>query len=299
MRFLIVSLLLISTSSFAQDEDGQKVPGRYTGEPKAVGDVAGSSPVTFNTGVLAIEHDGNGNLFYTSTLDDEVGLMDTTGNQIQVLFTANQGKSGSNPLGITGFAGNLFITDSLDDEVEIYSMAGAPLGVFSVVGQTPFPEGITYSPRRNSFFVVDGAFASDPPDSILEYATDGSFINQTVIPTLSNDGAAYDAQRCSVWVYESGGDSVTQYAEDNMAIVTTFAGTATAGFGGGEGVAVIGNTLYIMATATDTLVAFDISAAPGACPIVPVPSLSKYARVLLITLLLLLSIVIYRRRLAL
>ena len=38
----------------------------------------------------AIDHDGNGNLLYSSSTTGEVGVMDTAGMQIGVLFTASQ-----------------------------------------------------------------------------------------------------------------------------------------------------------------------------------------------------------------
>lgn len=286
---LILCLTLMPFAAFAQDEDGPSTPGVFSGSgPEGVGAVIGNVPVTFDTSVIGIEHDGSGNLLYTANTSDEIGVMGTDGAQIMALFTAAQG-TGTNPIGVTTDGSNFYVTDTVDDEVEIYDSTGAPIGTFSVLAQTGFPEGLTYSPETDQIFVIDGEFTTSPPDSILRYQTNGTFLGQTDLTTLSNDGAGYDPARCSVWVYESAGDSITQFSEFDQSILTTFAGTNTAGFGGGEGVAVIGDVLYVMAAGTDTLVSFDIADAPSVClagePVVEVPTLNWMGMVALFALL--------------
>jgi DNA-binding beta-propeller fold protein YncE len=290
LTFLVAGLgLPLSSASPAQDDQGPSAPGvSSTRGAAGLGAFIASVPVTFDTGVIGIEHDGNGDLLYTSNLTDDVGRMGTDGGQITSLFTASQG-TGTNPLGVTTDGTDLYVTDTVDNEVEIYSAGGAPLGTFSVLGQTAFPEGITYSPVSGRLIVVDGAFSTEPPDSLVEYTTGGALVDVTILAATSNDGAAYDPARCSVFVYDSAADNVTQYDENDLSVILgSFSGTSTEGLGPGEGVAVIGDVLYVMASGTDTLASFDISGAPSACLLVEpleVPALGPWGTAALLGLL--------------
>jgi DNA-binding beta-propeller fold protein YncE len=122
-----------------------------------------------------------------------------------------------------------------------------------VITQTTFPEGITYNPNTDHLYVVNGS----GENIVSEYQTDGTHVMNYPVLGSSQDGVAYDPVRDSYWLYDSGTDTVREY-DTSFNVITSFPGTANAGYGTGEGVAVIGDRLYVMATGTDTVVVFDI-----------------------------------------
>jgi len=216
----------------------------------AQGTVLGSFLInapTTNTPV-GLEHDGAGRLLHTEITADQMFVMDTNGNIIStVSITANSG----NPIGITTNGTNIYVTDTAGPGVgvDVYDLAGNYLSNFAT-GST-FPEGITFNPGTNHLYVVDGTASQ-----LFEYDLAGTLIATFPLNGSSIDGIAYDASSNSYWIYDSGTDRVRKY-NSSFTETLNFPGTTAAGFGAGEGVAVIGGVVYVCATAQDRVVLFD------------------------------------------
>ena len=146
---------------------------------------------------------------------------------------------------------------------DLYDGSGVYISSFPVDAYTTFPEGIAFNPLSGTLFVVNGSGGNQ----VHEFSTGGTWIANYPLPGTSQDGIAWDYLRNCFWVYDSGTDTVRQF---NPAFqpMATFPGTAAAGFGSGEGVAVIGDFLYVMATGSDLIVEFDISSASSAADLI-------------------------------
>ena len=260
---LVVAIGMVTGLAAAQDptdEPGGAAPQPAAPPPaaSALGDVIGTiTPPIGVVNPIGLEHDGSGNFYLTDNVGNQVVLMDTTGAQISSFSVA---ANSPNPLGITTDGSSIYVTDASGQDVDIYALDGTYVSSFSVFAETPFPEGITYNPLTGNLYVVDGAFASDPPDSILEYTPGGTLVNQTILSTLSNDGIAFDPNRFTYWSYESNGDTVIHYDLD-FSVLETFPGTNAAGYSDGEGVGVIGDSVYVAATSSNVIVEFDVTGA--------------------------------------
>lgn len=110
-----------------------------------------------------------------------------------------------------------------------------------------------------NIFVVGG----NGENRVFEYQPDGTFVAGFPINGASQDGVAFDAERCSFWIFDSGTDSARHYFFDGTAMTEqeSFPGTSVAGFSNGEGVAVIGDRLYVAGTGPFAVVVFDVSTA--------------------------------------
>lgn len=281
--FLLLFMTITALPALAANES--EAPGAATAKgpapispiQQAQGDVLGSFSAPGSLPVGA-ENDGNGNLLITDISGDTVYLIDTTGGIISSFSVAAQS---GNPIGVTTDGTNIYVGDTDGDDIDIYTTAGTYVSSFSVASETDFPEGITYNPVSNTLLVVDGD--GTPNDHIMEYSLAGTLINNTEISTTSTDGIAYDPNRCCYWVYDSGSDSVTQYDLD-LNVIDSFPGTVNAGFSAGEGVAVVGNSLYVVAASSVTIVEFDISDAANLCAPTTVPTLNQWGMILLVLL---------------
>ncbi len=229
-------------------------PGPVT---EGLGAFLGSFATPGGTSPVGIEHDGSGAaLWLTEIGNDEIILMNTSGGLISSFSYLPDTDSA---LGITFDGTDLRVTDSLPDLSETVNQittAGTFLGSFSVDAQTSFPEGITFNPFTGNLYVVDGD--ATPPDNVFEYDLAGTLVNTFPLATTSTDGIAFDPERCSYWVYDSGTDTVTHY-DIAFNVMESFPGTAAAGFANGEGVAVIGDILYVVSTGSIVVVTFDVA----------------------------------------
>jgi sugar lactone lactonase YvrE len=261
MKKMFVLALLFALPVMAAETDAPGSPAtgaQAIGHTRALGDVLGSFVPPGQGLPVGLEDDGAGNLYMTEISGDVLWLIDTTGAPISSFpLTPNTG----NGLGVTTDGVNLWVTDTGGPDVDVYTLAGAYVSSFSVAGQTTFPEGITYNPNTGNLYVVDGD--TTPPDNVFEYSTAGALLNTFPLATSSTDGIAYDPQRNSYWIYDSGSDTVTHY-DTTFTPLESFPGTGTAGFGNGEGVGVIGSSLYVAATGANTIVEFDLT---GAIPV--------------------------------
>lgn len=263
---LTVVFLLMGGQVFAQPA------GTYLGNIPWTG--AGGVPV-------GAEHNGAGRLWITDIEDDTISLMDTTGTITTIIDVSG---TVGNPIGVSIATGgdNLFVTDTTSDQVYILDMAGAVQSSFSVAAQTTFPEGITYNPLTNHLFVVDGSGGNN----VYEYDLAGTLLDTYPVNGISQDGIAFDPNTCTYWVYDSGTDTINQY-DDTFTSMASFPGTVEAGLASGEGVAVIGNTLYVVATGSDAIAMFDITGAhinPNGCAaaaVTPIPTLSEWGMILM------------------
>lgn len=217
----------------------------------AQGDVLGTVPLPGTTPV-GLESDGQGGLYVTSIGDDTLYRIDLSG-VVQESFPLAQS---GNPLGVTLLAPDvLFITDTAGSDVDRYTTAGSYVSSFSVAGQTAFPEGITYNSDRNTLLVINGDISGN---TAIEYQLDGTLVQTFPIAGASQDGASFDPVRGTYWVCDSGTDTVRQYDQDFNQI-DSFPGTSAAGFSGCEGVAVIGDRLYVTASSLGTAVIFELT----------------------------------------
>ncbi len=216
----------------------------------AQGDVLRTIPLPPFTPV-GLEHDGQGGLYVTTIGDDTLSLIDLNGNVQSSFVLTHSG----NPIGVTLVApGALFVTDTLDQDVDRYTTAGAYVSSFSVSVQTTFPEGITYNSDRNVLLVING----DGGSNAIEYLLDGTFVQSYSIAGSSQDGVSFDPARGTYWVCDSGTDTVRQYDQDFNEI-DSFPGTIAAGYSGCEGVAVIGDELFVAASGSAVAVVFELT----------------------------------------
>ena len=284
---MLIFALSTSGALFAQTDDVSNNIFNVNPNPvisgTGLGAVLSSNVVSLATPV-GLEHDGAGNLLATDINDDTFHTIDQTGAPVNAGI--NTSMSGA-PIGISTNGTNIFITDTVDDDVDIYDPSGNYISSFSVAASSTFPEGITYSSPDGNLYVVDGDATGD---QVMQYDITGTLLNTFPIAGSSQDGIALDLQRCVYWIYDSGTDTVRSY-NNSFTQIDSFPGTGAAGFGNGEGVGVIGNSLFVMATGNTTLVEFDISAATPAANAssfcgflaapVPVPSNNIYTLILL------------------
>jgi len=274
--FFFAACALVSLSGLAQQDDpNNNIQGTAT---RATGDVVTS----FATGTaggtpVGLEHDGNGGLLITDIGDGSINFMDLTGS------VSSSFAGVGNPIGITTDGVNIYQTDTTSDAVIIFNSAGTQTGSFSVATETTFPEGITYNPNTGNLYVVSGS----GENYVAEYTTAGTLLGTFPINGSSQDGIAFAYDY--YWIYDSGTDLVRRY-DTSFNEVGNFGGTSAAGFGTGEGLAVVGDVLYVCATGADTVVGFDISEFA-----IMVPTLGEYGMAAFVVLLIAAGIFLMRR----
>ena len=220
----------------------------------AVGTYVGWTPTSTTGGYpVGLEHDGAGNLYLTDIADFSLYRITTGGSTIN-----SWGGLLGNPIGVTSDGNFIYVTDAIADSVQIYMMDGTHVGGFPVSVYTTFPEGITYCPNNGHLYVVGGSGWN----IVIEYTRDGTAVTLYPINGSSPDGIAWDPMRQCFWLYDSGTDTVRQY-DTSFVQMDSFPGTINAGFSSGEGLAVIGDSLYVVATGSDAIVEFDITYAIG------------------------------------
>ncbi|HAV14340.1 MAG TPA: hypothetical protein DCX06_12735, partial [Opitutae bacterium] len=156
-----------------------------------------------------------------------------------------------NPIGITLFGNQFAVTNTSSDTVQIYNSAGVEQSSFAV--SSTFPEGIAYVSANDSFYVVDGSGNNE----VLEYQSNGSFTQAFSINGSSPDGIVYASARDTFFIYDSGTDSIREY-DRTFNELSSFPGSANAGFSGGEGLALQNGELVLVATGSDALVFFSL-----------------------------------------
>jgi hypothetical protein len=261
------------------DGPNSNAPATINHVNRAVGDVLFTVPLGF-TGTLPVGLDsqiGGGGFLGTELNNAQVGTL-TLGGMVTGTFPGI-----GNPIGVTTNGTTIWITDSTGDQVHAFNNAGTFQSSFSVAGQTTFPEGIAYKPSSNTLFVVNGSGGN----AVHEYTLAGALLNSFPVAGSSQDGIAWDGT--SFWLYDSGTDTVTQY-DESFAQVSSFAGTGAAGFGNGEGLAVVAGTIYVVVPGAQLAVAFE------GIPQVQIPTLGQAGLIAFITVLMLGSLFFMRRR---
>jgi len=203
-----------------------------------------------------LTHDGNGNLYLTDLFPGTVYLINTLGTPISSFsYVPNTGSA----TGIATDVAYLYLTDSGDDDVDIYTLTGTYLSSFSVAAQTSFPGSITYNSSTGNLYVIDADLTGG--DHVFEYApTTGTLVNTFPLSSSSTDGIAFDAVRCTYWIYDSNSDRITHY-DPSFNALESFSGVLSLGFSAGEGVSVIGDILYVAAFGSNLIVSFDLTGA--------------------------------------
>ncbi len=170
--------------------------------------------------------------------------MDTTGALVLPAVATSPITTG--PLGVANSPEGIWLTDLGDARVVLNTFDGAFVRSFSTLPQTSVPEGLDFHPVTGNLFVVGGG----GENRVFEYQPNGTFVAGFPINGASQDGIAFDAVRCSFWIFDSGTDSARHYFFDGIAMTEqeSFPGTSIAGFGNGEGVAVVGDRLYVAGT---------------------------------------------------
>lgn len=274
----IFSLVVGSLTALGQYEDPGANQAAQPHPNRAVGDVIGTFTPGF-AGTLPVGLDaqaGGGGFLGTEIGNDDWGFMTTTGTVNPVFSTTD------NPLGITTDGTTIYITNSVLNEVLMFDNAGNPTGSFSVAAIGTFPEGIAYNTGNGNLYVVDGSGGNQ----VGEFTTAGALVNTFPINGSSQDGIAYD--NGTFWVYDSGTDSVTQY-DTSFNFIQAFSGPANAGFGNGEGLAVLDSAVWVVATGSNTVVGFEIFQPT-------VPTLSNIGMIVMVSLLVIGGLVVMRRR---
>ena len=202
-----------------------------------------------------LAHNGNGDLYLTDLFPGMVHLIDVFGAPISDFSYLPHTGSAS---GITTDGTHIYLADSNQADVDIYTLAGVYISSFSVASETTFPEDITYNPFTGNLYIVEADLSDG--DEVLEYTTTGLLVNTFPLTTISTDGIAFDPVRCTYWVYDSNSDLVTHY-DPTFNIIETFLGIQNGGFLAGEGVAVIGDILYVAAFGSNRIVSFDLTGA--------------------------------------
>jgi hypothetical protein len=242
-----LSAILASCGLAVADLSAQRPLGAVLGT-FATPNAAGTVPIGLGPDLAG------GLLFTAIGPADEVHVMDILGTS-QARFTPAQT---DDPLGITTDGQLLFVTDSVAAEVDVYDPTGSYRWSFPV--DTLFPEGIAFDAATQHLYVVDGTSNA----LVWEYDRSGGLHGSHPVNGSSLDGIACDPVACGYWVYDSGSDLVRHY-DRAFAEVESFAGPRAAGFGPGEGVAVIGTTLYVVASTSGVVLAFDVTQATTVC----------------------------------
>ena len=214
--------------------------------------------------VIGLAHDGDGHLYCTDNTGFQFFLV-TPHEPTAQLFDGPFGVAAhsASPIGITTDGSHVYIgdvsTSTGSGDIDVYDLDGQYLRSFSVLPYTGFPEGITFNRITGHLYVVDGQGGLE----VHEFALDGTFIQTFSIVPTSPDGLTFDHERCSYWLYDGGpsGTDTVRHLDLNFVEMETFPGPFTAGFGYGEGVAVIGDRLYIASSASGvaTVVIFDVA----------------------------------------
>ena len=260
-KTLLLSVLLAAGSAAAQSitDDPNNAVFSVSQEPRgSVGAFIEAVPLP-NTGGTFVnaENDGGGNLLTTDITNDDAYIIGTDGVAQSGPFSLLPESEGS--IGATFLNGNIYVTDTLGGQVDIYNASYTYQSSFATTPDSTFPEGITTAPFSGNLYVVDG----DGGDIVIEYDASGTLIDTYPINGSSPDGIAFDNLRCVFWIYDSGTDSVRSY-DSTFTQIDTFPGTGASGQGNGEGLGVIGNTLYVVASGSNQLVSFDITGATRA-----------------------------------
>ncbi len=245
--------------------DRAPVPGAQPPATEQLGQVVGSftfpnPPVAPSHNVVGIAHDGNGHLYCTDTTVPQFFLVtphEPTALLVDGPFDVQA--HSTSPIGIATDGANVYIGDTNGDDIDVYDLNGGYVRSFSVASQTGFPEGITFNRITGHLYVVDGQGGN----KVSEFTLDGSFVQNFPLNGNSQDGMAFDHPRCSYWIYDggpSGTDTVRHYDLD-FAEMESFPGPLAAGFGYGDGLAVIGDRLYVttMVGSVATIVIFDVT----------------------------------------
>ena len=304
LALLTVATFSVNAQTDAPNNNQFNVNTNQIAGAGGVGSVLGSfviPPAAVGAGLpVGLENNGSGDLLVSVIGPSSFSTLDTAGNLLSgpTDIAANTGTA----IGVTTNATNLFFTDTGGIEVDIYDLSGAYQSSFDVSTETTFPEGITVAPYNGNLFVVSGS----GENIVAEYDLTGAVQNSFPVNGSSQDGIAFDSQRCVFWMYDSGTDTVRSHNSD-FTEIQTFPGSGAAGFGNAEGVAVVGNSLFLLVAGAATVVEFDIAGATVAAnagtlcnagpavPAVPVPFLNKQSVLLLVFMTILSSLFFFRK----
>lgn len=258
-------------------------PARAFDHPSGSGDVSGPQrPATEQLGqvvgsftfpdppvqpyhnVVGIADDGHGHLYCADLTVSQLFLVNPTEPIAQLVdgpFDVHAHTQ--SPVGITTDGAQVYVGDVsavTGADIDVYDLDGGYLRSFSVASQTGFPEGVAFNPITRHLYVVDGQGGN----KVSEFTLDGSFVQNFPLNGSSQDGMAFDRQRCSYWVYDGGpsGTNTVRHYDLDFVEMETFPGPAFADWGHGDGLAVSGDRLYIttmVGGAVATVVVFDIA----------------------------------------
>jgi len=248
---------------------------------------------------VGLENDGNGDLLGTTIGDSIFFTVDTSG---ALVSGPTPVPAAITPIGITTNGTSIFVTDTTGIMVQELDFAGNVISSFDVSNSGTFPEGITIASFDDNFYVVDGSGGNQ----VGQYSSAGTLLSTFPVNGTSQDGIAFDNTRCVFWVYDSGTDLVRSY-DSSFTELENFPGTGAAGFANGEGVGVVGDSVFVLSTGSTTVVEFDISGAQSAAnastlcatgptgPVIAVPTLSQSGLALLALVMMLGGAIAVRR----
>jgi hypothetical protein len=216
------------------------------------GEVTGVVPIPAGIAGYGLASNGAGALLLTGAGAPDTITTMTPGGFVLFAFPA---VLSGNPMGVTTDGATIYVTDTVGDDVDMYTPLGVPIGSFPVA--SAYPKGVTWNPATGTLFVVDSIGSA-----VLEYTVFGLFLGATPLLGASIDGIAADPAVGGFWVYDSGTDTVRHYSPGFVQF-ETFRGPVAQGHTAGEGVAVIGGTVYVVSTGSGVIVAYDV---PDAMP---------------------------------
>lgn len=212
---------------------------------------------------VGLQNDLTGNLLHTGIGADEIMNMTTAAvlNPGWPVLTPNS----QNAIGVATDGTNIYVTDTALYDIDRYDLAGNYVASVGIGHFSAFPEGITWNPLNGHFYVVDGAGGN----RVGEFDANLNLLTTYPILGTSPDGIQHDSVFGGFWLYTSG-DATVRHYDYCFNVVESF--TA---IGGGEGVATVGTTLFLVIPATREIRDFDISAATNV-PFVPCAMSSQY-----------------------
>ncbi|MFO1052454.1 MAG: hypothetical protein U1F36_09585 [Planctomycetota bacterium] len=213
------------------------------------GSVIGSFPTPSGIVPSGLGPDGSGNLIITGTgTGKTIAFMTATGSVTGQFTPANS----NTPTGVATDGIFLYVSDSSPlsgPNIDVYSMAGVYQRSFTV--PATIPNGIVYTPQTGHLFIND--FAGNV---VWEYDTAGVQIGSFPLLGTLQMGLAHDPVHNEFWGYERGGDLIHQY-DASFTELSNFPGPVSHGFSTGNGIALIGGSLFLVAIASRQVVIFD------------------------------------------
>ena len=209
----------------------------------AVGDLIADFPLSTGGSPFGLAHDGMGDLLITDLNAGEVSTITTAGNAVSTCGTP----AGLTPTFVaTDGAGRIWVTEQLSNVVTELdpNISCTPVGSFNMPN---FPQGITYDSIGGNLFVTEFGGGAH---RVQEVSPSGVLGDVTLLPTFGTADIAHDPSDGGFWIYANGDGSLHKFDADfnRLGIFPV-----TIAFGQLEGLAVVGDSCFLVASAANRL----------------------------------------------